>query len=185
MELFGIVVAVVLVLLVIWVITTYNALVKGRIVIDEAFATMDVYLKKRYDLIPNIVESVKGYAGHEQSTLKEIASMRSGQYDSMSADEKIRYGVALSQMIPQIMALAEAYPELKASKNFSELSAALQSMEEDIANSRKYYNGAVKQYNMKVQMFPGSLIAGLFQFERKTMFEVEDVEERQNVQVKF
>ena len=146
---------------------------------------MDVYLKGRFDLIPNIVETVKGYAGHEQNTLKEIVSMRNVQYDSMSADEKIKNGVEMSRMMPQIMALAEAYPDLKASQNFSDLTANLHSVEEDIANARKYYNGAVKQYNMKVQMFPGSIIAGLFHFESRMMFEVENADERQNVQVKF
>lgn len=181
----GIIVGVIIFVLVIWVISTYNGLVKGRILIDEAFATMDVYLKKRYDLIPNIVETVKGYAGHEQNTFKEIVSMRNVQYDSMSMDEKIKNGAEMSRIMPQIMALAEAYPDLKASQNFSDLTANLHAVEEDIANARKYYNGAVKQYNMKVQMFPGSLIAGSFHFEPRMMFEVDNAVERQNVQVKF
>ena len=140
---------VVVLLIVCWVIGTYNGLIKGRIVVDEAFATMDVYLKKRYDLIPNLVETVKGYASHEKETLEE------------------------------------QYPDLKANQNFMDLSHNLNETEDDIANARKYYNGAVKQYNMKVQMFPGSLIAGLFHFETKKMFEVENAVERQNVQVKF
>ena len=146
---------VVVLLIVCWVIGTYNGLIKGRIVVDEAFATMDVYLKKRYDLIPNLVETVKGYASHEKETLEKI------------------------------MAVAEQYPDLKANQNFMDLSHNLNETEDDIANARKYYNGAVKQYNMKVQMFPGSLIAGLFHFETKKMFEVENAVERQNVQVKF
>ncbi|MCH5267011.1 MAG: LemA family protein [Lachnospiraceae bacterium] len=181
----GIIAGVVVVVIVIWVVATYNGLVKGRILIDEAFATMDVYLKKRFDLIPNLVETVKGYAGHEQETLKQIVGMRNVQYDSMSMDEKIQNGAAISQMIPRIMALAENYPDLKASQNFSDLSASLNAVEEDIANSRKYYNGAVKQYNMKVQMFPGSIIAGIMHFETRKMYEVDSAEERQNVQVKF
>lgn len=159
--------------------------VKGRIVVDEAFATMDVYLKKRYDLIPNLVETVKGYASHEKETLEKVISLRTGSYDAMTPEEKIQNGAQISKMIPQIMAVAEQYPDLKANQNFMDLSHNLNETEDDIANARKYYNGAVKQYNMKVQMFPGSLIAGLFHFETKKMFEVENAVERQNVQVKF
>ena len=173
---------VVVLLIVCWVIGTYNGLIKGRIVVDEAFATMDVYLKKRYDLIPNLVETVKGYASHEKETLEKVISLRTGSYDAM---EKIQNGAQISKMIPQIMAVAEQYPDLKANQNFMDLSHNLNETEDDIANARKYYNGAVKQYNMKVQMFPGSLIAGLFHFETKKMFEVENAVERQNVQVKF
>ena len=164
---------------------TYNGLIKGRIVVDEAFATMDVYLKKRYDLIPNLVETVKGYASHEKETLEKVISLRTGSYDAMTPEEKIQNGAQISKMIPQIMAVAEQYPDLKANQNFMDLSHNLNETEDDIANARKYYNGAVKQYNMKVQMFPGSLIAGLFHFETKKMFEVENAVERQNVQVKF
>ena len=154
---------VVVLLIVCWVIGTYNGLIKGRIVVDEAFATMDVYLKKRYDLIPNLVETVKGYASHEKETLEKVISLRTGSYDAMTPEEKIQNGAQISM----------------------DLSHNLNETEDDIANARKYYNGAVKQYNMKVQMFPGSLIAGLFHFETKKMFEVENAVERQNVQVKF
>lgn len=176
---------VVVLLIVCWVIGTYNGLIKGRIVVDEAFVTMDVYLKKRYDLIPNLVETVKGYASHEKETLEKVISLRTGSYDAMTPEEKIQNGAQISKMIPQIMAVAEQYPDLKANQNFMDLSHNLNETEDDIANARKYYNGAVKQYNMKVQMFPGSLIAGLFHFETKKMFEVENAVERQNVQVKF
>lgn len=176
---------VVVLLIVCWVIGTYNGLIKGRIVVDEAFATMDVYLKKRYDLIPNLVETVKGYASHEKETLEKVISLRTGSYDAMTPEEKIQNGAQISKMIPQIMAVAEQYPDLKANQNFMDLSHNLNETEDDIANARKYYNGAVKQYNMKVQIFPGSLIAGLFHFETKKMFEVENAVERQNVQVKF
>ena len=160
-------------------------MVKGRITVDEAFSTMDVYLKKRFDLIPNLVETVKGYAKHESSTLEAVVKMRNVNYGSMSQAEKIENGTQLSKVLPQIFALSESYPDLKANQNFMDLSHNLNETEDDIANARKYYNGAVKQYNMKVQMFPGSLIAGLFHFETKKMFEVENAVERQNVQVKF
>lgn len=176
---------VVVVLLLVFVIGTYNKLVRGKITVDEAFATMDVYLKKRFDLIPNLVETVKGYAKHEESTFAEIVGLRNQNYSSMSDEEKIQSGMEMSRMLPQIMALAENYPELKANQNFLDLSKQLSQIEDDISSSRKYYNGAVKQYNFTVQMFPSSLIAGLFHFETKRMFEVESAAERQNVQVKF
>ena len=179
------IVVVLIVLVVVWVVVTYNKLVRGRITIDEAFATMDVYLKKRFDLIPNLVETVKGYAKHEESTFAEITGMRSQNYNTMSDEEKIQSGVAMSRMLPQIMALAENYPELKANQNFLDLSGQLSQIEDDIASSRRYYNGAVKQYNYTVQMFPGSLVAGMFHFETRRMYEVESSDERQNVQVKF
>lgn len=180
-----IIIVVVLLLVLIWVIGCYNKLVKGKILIDEAFATMDVYLKKRFDLIPNLVETVKGYAKHERGTLEQVIGLRNGNYDSMTEEEKLQTGAVIAKAVPQIMALAEAYPDLKANQNFMDLSRQLNDIEDDIANSRKYYNGAVKQYNMSVQMFPGSIIAGIFHFETRRMFEVESGEERKNVQVKF
>ena len=181
----GIIVIAVVVILLLACVGGYNTLVKGRITVDEAFSTMDVYLKKRFDLIPNLVETVKGYAKHESSTLEAVVKMRNVNYGSMSQAEKIENGTQLSKVLPQIFALSESYPDLKANQNFMDLSHNLNETEDDIANARKYYNGAVKQYNMKVQMFPGSLIAGLFHFETKKMFEVENAVERQNVQVKF
>lgn len=182
---FKIITAVIIVVLILYVVGTYNSLIRGQVTIEEAFSTMDVYLKKRFDMIPNLVEIVKGYAKHEGSTLADIVKLRNQNYDSMSEEEKLQTGAAISRMMPQIMALAEAYPDLKANQNFLDLSAQLSQVEDDIANARKYYNGAVKKYNLLVQMFPSSLIAGLFRFSAKKMFEVESQEERQNVQVKF
>ena len=181
----GIIIAAILIFIIVMFILCYNKLTKELITVYEAFSTMDVYLKKRYDLIPNLVETVKGYASHEKETLEKVISLRTGSYDAMTPEEKIQNGAQISKMIPQIMAVAEQYPDLKANQNFMDLSHNLNETEDDIANARKYYNGAVKQYNMKVQMFPGSLIAGLFHFETKKMFEVENAVERQNVQVKF
>lgn len=181
----GIIAAVIIIGLIIYVVGTYNNLIRGQVTIDEAFSTMDVYLKKRFDMIPNLVETVKGYAKHEESTLADIVKLRNQNYDSMSEEEKLQTGAAISQVVPRIMALAEAYPDLKANQNFLDLSAQLSQVEDDIANARKYYNGAVKKYNLLVQMFPSSLIAGLFHFTARKMYEVESNEERQNVQVKF
>lgn len=181
----GIVMGAIVVILILFVIGSYNKLVKAKMNVEEAFATMDVYLKKRFDLIPNLVETVKGYAKHEKETLEQVVALRNQNYDNMSDDEKVANGVAISQAIPKIMAIAEAYPDLKANTNFLELSSQLQAVENDIANSRKYYNGTVKRYNLAVQTVPSNIIAGLFHFETKTMYEVESSEERQNVKVEF
>ena len=174
----------IVVVLVIYVVSVYNTLVRLNNNVKEAFSTMDVYLKKRWDLIPNLVETVKGYAKHEENTLKEVVELRNSVYESMSDDEKVKTNQKLSQGITKIMALAEAYPDLKANENFKELSKELSKIEEDIANSRKYYNGVVKVYNNKVEMFPSNLVAGMFGHKTKTMFEALD-SERENVKVKF
>ena len=163
---------------------TYNKLVQLNNRVKEAFSTMDVYLKKRWDLIPNIIETVKGYMKHEKDTLEEIVSLRNGAYDKMSDDEKISANTKLSAGITKIMALAENYPELKASENFKDLSKELSSCENDIANSRKYYNAVVRIFNNKVEMFPSNILAGIFGYKVKEMFEI-DSAERENVKVEF
>lgn len=174
----------VIALLVIYVLVTYNGFVRIKNRVEEAFSTMDVYLKKRWDLIPNIVETVKGYAKHEKSTLSEVIKLRNGAYDDMSSDEKIKANQQLSKGITKIMALAEQYPDLKANENFKDLSAQLTQIEDEIANSRKYYNGTVREFNDKVQMFPSNIVAMIFGYKAKEMFEANE-EERKNVKVSF
>ena len=172
----------VIALLVIYVLVTYNVFVKMKNRVDESFSTMDVYLKKRWDLIPNIVETVKGYAKHEKSTLSDVIKLRNGAYDNMSSDEKIKANQQLSKGITKIMALAEQYPDLKANENFKDLSTQLTKIEDEIANSRKYYNATVRDYNNKVEMFPSNIIAKLLGYKSKSMFEASK-EERQNIKV--
>jgi len=179
-----IIVIVVIVLLLICVFTTYNNLIQSRNIVEEAFSTMDVYLKKRWDLIPNLVETVKGYAKHESETLEKTIELRNGAYNNMSTEEKVAVNQELSRGISKLIALAENYPDLKANQNFMNLSDQLSKIEEDIANSRKYYNGAVRNYNNQVMMFPSNIVAGIFKFGRATMFETTD-EERKNVKVEF
>lgn len=174
----------IIVLIVIYALTIYNSFVQLNNKVKEAFSTMDVYLKKRWDLIPNIVETVKGYAKHEKSTLKEVVELRNSAYEKMSDQEKIKTNEQLSSGINKIMALVEAYPELKANENFKDLSNQLTKIEDDIANSRKYYNGVVRIYNNKVEMFPSNIFAGLFGYKSKAMFEV-SANERENVKVKL
>ena len=174
----------IIVLIVIYALTIYNSFVQLNNKVKEAFSTMDVYLKKRWDLIPNIVETVKGYAKHEKDTLKEVVELRNSTYDKMSDEEKIKTNEQLSSGINKIMALAEAYPDLKANENFKDLSKQLTKVEDDIANSRKYYNGVVRIYNNKVEMFPSNIFAGLFGYKSKAMFEA-SANERENVKVEL
>ena len=174
----------VIIIIIIYALVQYNSFVKLNNKVREAFSTMDVYLKKRWDLIPNIVETVKGYAKHEKDTLKEVIELRNGVYDKMSDDEKIKTNEQLSNNINRMMALAESYPELKASDNFKDLSEQLTKVEDDIANSRKYYNGVVRIYNNKVEMFPSNVFACIFMFKTKPMFEA-SANERENVKVEL
>ena len=155
-----------------------------NMVVKEAFSTMDVYLKKRWDLIPNLVEVVKGYAKHEKETFNEITTLRTNSYDSMSMNKKINVNEQLTQGISKIMAISENYPELKASENFLQLSKDLTQIEDEIANSRKYYNGSVRILNTKIQMFPSNIVAGIFGFKQTSMFEA-NAEEKNNVKVEL
>lgn len=174
----------VIALLLIFLLASYNGLVSEKNRVKEAFATMDVYLKKRWDLIPNLVETVKGYAKHEKETLAEVIKLRNSTYERMSSDEKLNANKELSAGISKIMALAESYPDLKANTNFINLSDQLGTVENDIANSRKYYNAVVRDYNNKVQMFPSNIVARLFGYREESMFETAAAE-RENVKIKF
>ena len=174
----------IIVLILIYFGVTYNSLVKLNNIVNEAFSTMDVYLKKRWDLVPNIVETVKGYAKHEKTILKEIVELRNSTYDKMSTNEKVDINNKLSQGINKLMAIAEAFPDLKANENFKDLSKQLTKIEDDIANSRKYYNGAIRIFNNKVQMFPSNIVAGILGFKEQKMFEANE-NERENVHVKL
>ena len=141
---------------------------------------MDVYLKKRWDLIPNLVETVRGYAKYEEETLTRVTKLRNTVYNKMTNDEKIINNEELSSDVSKIMALKEAYPELKANENFIDLSNKLTKIEDDIANARKYYNGTVRIYNNKVQMFPNNIFAKIFNYKTKRMFEA-SLEDKQNI----
>ena len=180
----GIVIAVVIFLLILWFVSTYNGLIGKRNTCEEAFSTMDVYLKKRFDLIPNLVSTVKGYAKHESETLeKVIAARNSGA--TQTVEERMADENQITGALRQIFALSENYPDLKANQNFLDLQGQLKSIEADIANARKYYNGAVKVFNNACEKVPSNIVAGMFHFERKPMFEVKEEAERENVKVEF
>ena len=180
-----IIVIAIIVILALVVMGSYNGLVKTKNQAEEAFSTMDVYMKKRYDLIPNLVETVKGYASHESQTLEKVTADRNAAMTASSIDEKLKNENALTGTLKSLFAVAESYPDLKANTNFMDLQRQLQTIEEDIANSRKYYNASVKNLNNKIEMFPSSIIAGMFHFEKKPYFEVSSQEERENVKVQF
>ncbi|MCI7618888.1 MAG: LemA family protein [Firmicutes bacterium] len=163
----------------------YNSFIKLKNSCDEAYSTMDVYLKKRFDLIPNLVETVKGYAAHEKETLQNVIAARNNLQNASTTEEKLAGENALQGTLKTLFAVAEAYPDLKANTNFLDLQDQLKGVENDIANSRKYYNAVVKQFNTKCEMFPSNIIAGICHFEKKPMFEVDSAEERKNVEVKF
>lgn len=175
----------VVVLLILIFVACYNKLVRAKNKVEEAFSTMDVYLKKRFDLIPNLVETVKGYAKHESETLEKVIAARNAAGNANNLEERMKNEAALSGGLRSIFALAEGYPELKANENFLDLQGQLQKVEEDIANSRKYYNATVRIFNDLVMTIPTNLIASMFHFEKEYMFEVSDEAERENVKVSF
>ena len=178
------VLAVAAVVLVLFVIVVYNRLVTLRNYVKEAFSTMDVYLKKRWDLVPNLIEIVKAYAGYEKSLLEDVAKLRSGNYSDMSDNDKIDTNKKLGESLSQIIAVVENYPDLKANEHYTKLMAELTSIENDIANSRKYYNGCVRILNNTAEIFPTRLIAGLFGIKSAKMFEITEGE-RQNIKTEF
>jgi len=176
-----ILIAIILVLI-LWGVSVYNGLIKLKNQVEEAFSTMDVYLKKRFDLIPNLVETVKGYAKHEAETLENVINARNS---AVSVSDKLKAEGEIQGALKNLFAVAEAYPDLKANVNFIDLQASLKEVENDIANARKYYNGVVKTFNTKTELFPSNIIAGIFRFERRPLFEVSDMSERENVKVQF
>lgn len=172
----------IIVLFIIYILVTYNKLVEANNIVKEAFSTMDIYLKKRWDLILNLVEVVKGYTKHEKEILNQLTTLRTNSYQNMSMDNKINVNEQLTQGISKIIAISENYPELKASQNFVELSKELTKIEDEIANSRKYYNGSVRILNTKIQVFPNNIIAKLFNLKEANMFEANN-DEKQNRKV--
>ena len=178
-----IVIGVAVVLLVL-VLFTYNNLIQLRNKVKEAFSTMDVYLKKRYDLIPSLVDIVKGYAKHETDTLQEVTKMRvNAQKSDLNA--AINNEMKIGDALQSLLVIVEKYPDLKANTNFLDLQERLSKMEEEIAFSRRYYNGCVRGFNDRCQMFPFNLIAGVFGFKALPMYQVESEQGRKVVDVKL
>lgn len=173
--------------LVLYGISIYNGLVKARQMAEEAWSGIDVQLKRRSNLIPNLVETVKGYADHESDTLAEVTRMRTNAQNVATGDvagRAVAEGL-LGQALGRLMAVAEAYPDLKANQNFSELQDALQTVEDEIQMSRRYYNGATRDMNVRVESFPSNLVANNFGFRKAEYFEIDDPQDRAVPDVSF
>ena len=181
----GWIICAIVVVIIIAVIAMYNGLVQARIKVDNAWSQIDVQLQRRFDLIPNFVETVKGYMAHESETFEKIAQLRTSWANTESVSEKASLDNQLSSALKTIMAVSENYPDLKANQNFSELSEELRNTENKISFSRQFYNDIVAMYNTKLEVFPSNLIAGMFNFKARDLFEAESEEARKNVKVDF
>ena len=181
----GLIILAILVIVALAVIGMYNSLVQARIKVDNAWSQIDVQLQRRFDLIPNFVETVKGYMTHEKETFEKITDLRSSWAESTTISEKAKLDGELSNALKTIMAVSENYPDLKANQNFSELSEELRNTENKISFARQFYNDTVTMYNTKLQVFPSNIIAGMFKFTARDLFETESDEARKNVKVDF
>lgn len=180
----GIILLIVAVLLVLYVINVYNSLVGLRLKTENAWAQVDTELKRRFDLIPNFVETVKGYAKHEQETLEKVIQARNSYNSAETVEGKVEASNMLTGTLKTLFAVAESYPDLKANENFMSLQNTLKETEDSIAMSRKYYNDIIEKYNKNLLVFPRNIVASMFGFKPGTFFKVSEVE-RENVEVKF
>ncbi|MCK4745127.1 LemA family protein [Candidatus Parcubacteria bacterium] len=179
---------IVVVVVILWLIGVYNALIRLKNRTDEAWSDIDVQLKRRYNLIPNLVETVKGYAAHEKETLEKVVQARNAAMSAQSGGDAKKLAEAenvLSSTLKSIFALSESYPDLKANQNFLELQRELSDTENKIQASRRFYNGNVRDFNTKLEVFPTNMIAKQLKFEKKEFFEIKEAEEKKNVKVEF
>lgn len=181
----AIIIGVVVLLIIIWIASSYNMLVKARQKVKNAWSQIEVQLQKRFDLIPNLVETVKGYAKHEEGVLEKVTELRTSWANAKTVEEKAEVANQVTGALKTIMAVSENYPDLKANQNFLNLQADLKDIESKIAYSRSFYNDAVTMYNTKVQVFPTNIIAGMFGFKEEALFNAESDEARHNVKVEF
>lgn len=180
------IVAVIILAIVIWYFATHNKLVKMRNIFEEAWATIDVYLKKRFDLIPNLVSTVKGYAAHEKETFTQVTEARNMAAAAKTPEEKIEADKQLTRAVNNMRSVVfERYPELKANSNFMDLQNQLKNIETELAQSRKYYNATAREFNTKIEVFPSSIVANAMKLKKQPYFELDSAEERQNVKVSF
>lgn len=180
----GVIILIVIVILIIYIGSTYNSLVVLKARIKEALSGIDIQLKRRVDLIPNLLETVKGYAKHEKDVFENVTKARSTLLSAQTLQEKADANNMVSSALKSLFAVAEAYPELKASENFKELQRQLEDTEDKIAYSRQFFNSNVLDYNTKIKVFPNSLLADMFNFKEEVFFEAAE-EDKQKVEVKF
>ena len=172
-------------LLAIWLVSIYNKLVKNKNMAAEGWSGIDVQLKRRADLIPNFLETVKGYMKHEESVLKEVTELRVRSMTAQGVGEKIQAEAALTRSLGNLFAVAEAYPDLKANQTFIQLQAQLAEVEEQIQLARRYFNGTVRNLNILIESFPARLVAGIFGFHKREFFEIENATDRAVPDVQF
>ena len=184
MKLALIIIAIILVLIILYVINTRNALVVLRNKVKDQLSQIDVQLKRRFDLIPNLVETVKGYAKHEKGTLEDVVKARNTYLSATTPEDQLKADGELTKAVNKLFALAESYPDLKANESFLSLQKELTTCEDKITYARQFYNDSVLLYNNKIELFPSSLVASMFHFEKEKFFEA-TADERKNVQVKF
>ena len=168
-----------------WLIAIYNGLIKSRNRTDEAWSDIDVQLKRRYDLIPNLVETVKGYAEHERELFEKVTQARTTAMGAQAPAEKAQAENALAGTLKSLFAVAENYPDLKANQNFLELQRELSDTENKIQAARRFYNGNVRDFNIKIEKFPNNLVAGMLGFKKRDFFELEGEAEKEPVKVAF
>ena len=174
----------IVVLLVLWFIAIANKLAKKKMKAEQAFADVDVYLTQRYDLIPNLVSTVKGYSKHEKETFEAVVKARNAAVNAGNMNEKIDADNVVTEAIGKLFALAEAYPELKANENFVKLQDSLESVEKDLVGARRYFNAAAQEYNFATKVIPDTIVAGILGYKPISMFTASE-EQRQNVKVDF
>jgi LemA protein len=180
----GIIALIVIAVLALWLILVYNGLIRSRVRVDEAWSDIDVQLKRRYDLIPNLVNTVKGYAAHEKGLFESVTEARTRAMNAGTAHDKAEAENMLSGTLKSLFAVAENYPDLKANQNFLELQRELSDTENKIQASRRFYNGNVMDFNTKIQVFPTNIFAGMFNFTKREFFEAAEGE-KENVKVEF
>jgi LemA protein len=181
----AIIILALVVVLLVWGIGIYNSLITLKNRVKEAWSDIDVQLKRRYDLIPNLIETVKGYMQHEAGVFTKVTEARSMAMQATGTVEKAKAENALSESLKSLFAVAESYPDLKASQNFSQLQDEISDTENKIQASRRFYNGQVRDFNTKIQVFPNNFFANLMHFVAFDFFEIENKEEKENVKVKF
>ncbi len=174
----GLILLIILGVLVLWLIAVYNGLIKLKNRVDEAWSDIDVQLKRRYDLIPNLINTVKGYATHEKELFEKVTAARTAAMGATTPHEKEQAENMLSGTLKSLFAVAEAYPDLKANQNFLELQRELTDTEDKIQASRRFYNGNVRDFNTKIEIFPNNLIAGMLKFTKREFFEAEEGEKK-------
>ena len=173
------------VLIIFYAVGVFNSLIRLKNRTDEAWSDIDVQLKRRHDLIPNLVEAVKGYASHERQAFENVTNARAKAISAQGIAEKAKAENALSNTLKTLFAVAEAYPDLKASTNFLELQRELSDTENKVQASRRFYNGNVRDFNIRIESFPSRIVAGMLKFQKREFFEIEEPAEREVPEVKF